>query len=115
MAKKVAEEKRMHLSEGEIAKFDLNQEKEKIRRFELNEIELKKTIVACKKQIAQLQMDMLSKEEKLLDELKVNTLQKHGKDRHEHMEFVQKLKKELGIGDDVKFGFNPDTGEVILD
>lgn len=114
MAKKI-EEKRTSLKDAEIVKFDLNQEKEKVRRAELNEIELKKTILALKKQIAQLQMETLSKEEKLLDELKVNTLQKHGKDRHEHMEFVQQLKKELGIGDDVKFGFNPDTGEVILD
>ena len=106
--------KRTTLSDAEIVKFDLNQESEKRRQLQINELKLKKEILALKKQVLNGRIELLQQEEKALAELMVKKLQEHGKERTTHKEFVEQLKLELGIESD-KFGFDPISGEVIIE
>ncbi len=100
------------LTELEISKFDLYNEKEKNRQAELKEEVSKKEIVSLQRQVLLAKVDLLNAKELLLkvqlDQLKL----KHENSRKEFQLFRKTLTEELKLKSD-KWGFNPITGEII--
>lgn len=103
-----------YLTQSEMDKFEIENLKEVIRKQELSDLEQKKQIIMLKVQYYNLQVDLCKKDIELLEKNKLEKLSVYDKERNEHKKFVKSLKEKLNITTE-RFGFNPDTGEIVID
>ena len=92
------------LSKDEMHKMELNHAKEEARR-------LRERVAEMSVLMKQYEQELLKKEvESLKSELNV-VKQKNEAERLEHRIFVKDIKDKHKLGE--RWGFNPDTGEII--
>lgn len=106
MARKKKVEPRKILTEAEMIRFDLNGEANKRRKLETDLLTLQKRIV-------EQQRIILDKDIKILENKMLMLKNVHNIERNEHVNFYNELCKELELTKG--FGFNPDTGEIVID
>lgn len=102
---------KIYLSVEQMLRLELENEREKLRKAELDRMEEQKKQLSLQKQALKLQMECLFKDEQLLENLKMRVKDRHTVDREKHKLWVKELREELGI-EKSDFGYNPETGEI---
>jgi hypothetical protein len=111
------------LSQEEMKRFDLNHVEEKNRKLEIESINLRKEILELRKGIVERDLKIVERDVKIkimnfekeignIVGLKGTTEQKHSSQRNKQKEFVKELERKFKI-EGKKWGFNPETGEII--
>ena len=113
MPKKKAEiiDDKKYLSMEQVLRFELESERERSRKLELEKLEDQKKNLALQKQVLKLQMECVFKDEQILENLKMRVKDRHNVDREKHKLWVTELREKLKITS-VNFGYNPETGEI---
>jgi len=95
-----------HLTEQEIKRMDIFNIEERVRKQEIE-------ILNLKKDLALKVIDGLQKDLKLLDGDREKALRDHQSKREAHIKFLEEIKKEAQLDKEARFGFNPETGEIV--